>query len=191
MLGLCNKNRPGFSIIELVFVIAIIGLITAVAIPNLFKRRPLYEQKAFVTALNAFMAEAWQRGLTTQKIQKIVFDMQERKVRLEQETNKLDSNGAKIFTPVVVQYAPVAPSWPQTFEIQQFFVQGADELSSQARTTNAVWFFVLPGGLAQEVIINMVDIKTQNDRDEGKKFGLVLNPFTVQFKTYDEFQSPA
>ena len=170
---------------------AIIGLIAAVAIPNLFKRRPLYEQKAFVTALNAFMAEAWQRGLTTQKTQKVVFDLQERKVRLEQEMNKLDPQGAKTFTPVVVQYAPAAPSWPQTFEIQQFFVQGADELSSRTQTKNAVWFFVLPGGLAQEVIINIVDTKTQNDRDEGKKTGLVLNPFTVQFKTYDEFQSPA
>ncbi len=191
MLGLCNKNRPGFSIVELVFVMAIIGLIAAVAIPNLFKRRPLYEQKAFVTSLNAFMAEAWQRGLTTQKIQKVVFDLSERKVQLEQETNKLDPQGGKVFTPVVVQYAPAAPSWPQTFEIQQFFVQGADELSSRTSTKNAVWFFVLPGGLAQEVIINMVDTKTQNDRDEGKKTGLVLNPFTVQFKTYDEFQSPA
>jgi len=191
VFGLCNKNHPGFSIVELVFAMAIIGLIAAVAIPNLFKRRPLYEQKAFVTSLNAFMAEAWQRGVTTQKIQKVVFDLSDRKVLLEQETNKIDPQGGKVFTSVVVQYAPGAPSWPQTFEIQQFFVQGADELSSRTSTKNAVWFFVLPGGLAQEVIINMVDTKTQNDRDEGKKVGLVLNPFTVQFKTYDEFQSPA
>ncbi len=170
---------------------AIVGLMVAIAIPNLFKRKPLYEQKAFVTSLNAFMAEAWQRGLTTQKIQKIVFDIPQRRVLLEQETNQQDPQGGVQFAPVVVQYAPAAPSWPEAFEIQQFFVQGADELSSSTRTTNAVWFFVLPGGLAQEVIINMVDTTSQTDLDEGKKVGLVLNPFTVQFKTYDEFQSPA
>lgn len=191
MFGLCNKNRPGFSLTELVFAMAIVGLMVAIAIPNLFKRKPLYEQKAFVTSLNAFMAEAWQRGLTTQKIQKIVFDIPQRRVLLEQETNQQDPQGGVQFAPVVVQYAPAAPSWPEAFEIQQFFVQGADELSSSTRTTNAVWFFVLPGGLAQEVIINMVDTTSQTDLDEGKKVGLVLNPFTVQFKTYDEFQSPA
>ena len=163
----------------------------AITIPNLLKRKPLYEQKAFVASLNAFMAEAWQRGLTTQKIQKIVFDIPQRTVLLEQETNQQDPQGGAQFSPVVVQYAPAAPSWPQSFEIQQFFVQGADELASRTSTKHTVWFFVLPGGLAQEVIINMVDTKNQTDLDEGKKIGLVLNPFTVQFKTYDEFQNPA
>lgn len=191
MLGRYNKNNPGFSLIELVFVMAILGLLASVAIPNLFKRRPLYEQKAFVTSLNALMAEAWQRGLVTQKIQKVVFDIPERKVFLEQETNETDGQGGRVFAPVVVEYAPKAPSWPPSFEIQQFFVQGADELSSSTRTTNSVWFFILPGGLAQEIIVNMVDTKHQTDHDEGRKIGLVLNPFTAQFKTYDEFQSPA
>ncbi len=191
MFGHYNKNYPGFSLIELVFVMAIFGLVAAVAIPNLFKRRPFYEQKAFVTSLNTFMAEAWQRGLTTQKVQKIVFDLSQRKVLLEQEASQTDPQGGLVFAPVVVQYAPTAPLWPETFEIQQFFVQGADELSSRTQTKNAVWFFVLPGGLAQEVIINMVDTKNQTDLNEGKKIGLVLNPFTMQFKTYDEFQTPA
>jgi prepilin-type N-terminal cleavage/methylation domain-containing protein len=189
--GLCNKNRPGFSIVELVFAMVIMGLMLAVAIPNLFQRKPFYEQKAFVTALNAFMAEAWQRGLMTQKLQKIVFDLPQRKVFLEQETNQPDPQGGVQFAPVVVQYAPVAPSWPEAFEIQQFFIQGADELLSRTSTKHTIWFFVLPGGLAQEVVINMVDTRTQSDRNEGKKIGLVLNPFTVQFKTYDEFQTPA
>ena len=191
MLGRSNKNYPGFSLLELMVVMVILGLMLAITIPNLLKRKPLYEQKAFVASLNAFMAEAWQRGLTTQKIQKIVFDIPQRTVLLEQETNQQDPQGGAQFSPVVVQYAPAAPSWPQSFEIQQFFVQGADELASRTSTKHTVWFFVLPGGLAQEVIINMVDTKNQTDLDEGKKIGLVLNPFTVQFKTYDEFQNPA
>lgn len=174
-------------------VIAILGILTAVAIPNLFSRKPFYEQKAFVTSLNAFMAEAWQRGLTSQKIQKVGFDLQQRKVLLEQETNQLDTNGVYTFTPVVVHYAPAAPSWPESFDIQQFFVQGVDELSSQGkqRQAHTIWFFLLPGGLAQEVVINMLDTKNKGHDHEGKKSSLVLNPFTVQFKTYDEFQTPA
>lgn len=192
MLG--KTTRPGFSFLQLIFVVAIVGVMSAIVIPNLFKQRPLYEQKAFVTHLNAFLAEAWQRGLITQKVQKIVFDLAQQKVILEQESDQCGAQGASVFTPVVVEYAPAHPSWPHDWEIRQFFVQGADEMASQTnqhRTANMVWFFILPGGLSQEVIINMVYIKDKQSGLEGKKNGLVLNPFTVQFKTYDEFQNPA
>lgn len=192
MLG--KTTRPGFSFLQLVFVVAIVGVMSMTVIPNLFKRRPLYEQKAFVTTLNAFMAEAWQRGLTTQKVQKIIFNLQQRKVSLEQETDQRDAQGNRVFAPVVVEYAPAAPSWLEQWEIRQFFVQGADEIASQSqqnRMADGVWFFVLPGGLSQEVIINMVYMHDKHSGQEGKRNGLVLNPFTVQFKTYDEFQSPA
>ncbi len=174
--------------------VAIVGVMSMIVAPNLFKRRPMYEQKAFVTSLNAFLAEAWQRGLTTQKVQKISFDLNQRKVMLEQETDQRDAQGGQVFAPVVVEYAPAQPSWPHDWEIRQFFVQGADEIASQTsqhRTADMVWFFILPGGLSQEVIMNMVYIKDKQSGLEGKKNGLVLNPFTVQFKTYDEFQNPA
>ena len=154
----------------------------------------MYEQKAFVTSLNAFLAEAWQRGLITQKVQKIVFDFAQHKVMLEQETDQYDGQGERVFVPVVVEYASAQPSWSYDWEIRQFFVQGADEIVSQTnqhRAANMVWFFILPGGLSQEVIINMVYIKDKQLGLEGKKNGLVLNPFTVQFKTYDEYQNPA
>lgn len=187
MLG---NTRPGFSFTQLIFVVAIIGVMSVVVIPNLFKRTPFYKQKVFVTSLNAFMAEAWQRGLTTQRIQKIVFDLNQRKVMLEQET---DQHEKQPFVPVTVEYAPAAPSWPEEWEVRQFFVQGTDLMASQAnqRHTDTVWFFVLPGGLAQEVIINMVYLANKQTDFEGKKNALVLNPFTVQFKVYDEFQNPA
>jgi len=46
----------------------------------------------------------------------------------------------------------------------------------------------MPDGLSQDVIINFID--SQDPLPDGKmrQIGLVLNPFTVQFKEYDSFQ---
>jgi hypothetical protein len=43
--------------------------------------------------------------------------------------------------------------------------------------------------MAQDVVMNFIDTK---DTQDGKplQVGLVLNPFTAQFKTYDTFQKP-
>ena len=42
--------------------------------------------------------------------------------------------------------------------------------------------------MAQEVTLNLKYLK--NPENINTNFALVLNPFTVQFKTYDEFQKP-
>jgi hypothetical protein len=39
------------------------------------------------------------------------------------------------------------------------------------------------------VIINFLDTKDTKD-DAPRRVGLVLNPFTAQFKIYDAFQKP-
>ncbi len=190
MLG--KTNVPGFLLVQVVLAIAIVALALAVAIPGLTARMPLYEQREFVSKLNAFMAEAWQQGLTSQKTQKVLFDMDRRQVLLEQETHDLDAaNGEPLYKPVPLQYTPTL-TWPETLEFRQFFIQGVDELASSShRTTHGLWIYVLPEGMAQEVIINVVNTKNPPPNEEGRKFSLVLNPITVQFKTYDEFQNPS
>ncbi len=182
---------PGFSLLELVLAMAIVAMLVVVALPNVMKLLPKYEQKAFITNVNSYLAEAWQQGLATQKIQKIVFDLANRQVYLEQETDELDPvTQEPIFKPVLMSYAPKRVDWSESFEVRQFFVQGVDELSAHS-TKNAVWFFLLPGGMAQEVIINILDTKNPPAGQDGRTFSLVLNPYTVQFKAYVDFQNPS
>ena len=171
-------------------VMAIVAVVATVALPNLMQRMPSYERKALVTRLNACMAQVWQQGLVSQKIQRVTFDIQKRTLVLEQETDQVDPvTQQPVYKEVLAQYAGRV-TWPQTFVIKQFFVQGFDELTSQQKT-DKIWFYLLPAGMAQEVVINLVDTKNAPADQEGKKMSLVLNPFTVQFKTYDDFQSPA
>lgn len=188
MLG--KNNVPGYSLTQLVFVMAIVAVLGAVALPNLLQRMASYERKAVVTRLNACMAEVWQQGLASQKIQKVAFDLKNRAICLEQESDEIDPvTQDAVYKPVLAKYAGRI-TWPESFQIKQFFVQGVDEMLSQQQT-DTVWFYILPGGMAQEVIINLSDTKNAARDQDGKKMSLVLNPFTVQFKTYDDFQSPA
>ena len=55
-------------------------------------------------------------------------------------------------------------------------------------TTDNVWFFIIPDGLTQEVTINFVDYDDMLPNGDARQFGLVLNPFSAQFKLYDTFK---
>ncbi len=183
---------PGFSLLQIALAIAVIGIVVAAALPNFVEQMPGYTRKAFVTQLNAFMGEVWQQGLQSRKLQKIVFDLNNREVFLEQYS-KDDDAGEPVFSRVVIPYTKTAVIWPETLHIRQLFIQGFDEFNSQAnqRKTDKIWFFMVPDGMSQEVIVNMLSLKDNQSDDQGKQIGLVLNPFTNQFKVYDEFQSPA
>ncbi len=186
-----GNTSPGFSLLQIVIAIAILGIVAAVALPNFTRRMPGYERKAFVTQLNALMAEAWQQGLQSQKLQKIVCDLNKRELFVEQQV-KEDDKGEPVFARSTTPYTKTAVIWPKSLQIRQLFIQGFDELNAQAsqRKTDQIWFFMVPDGLSQEVIMNMLSVNDGQADDQGKQIGLVLNPFTSQFKVYDEFQNP-
>ena len=65
-----------------------------------------------------------------------------------------------------------------------------DMMAKYARSkSGSVWFYIIPEGMTQDVVLNFIDT---NDAYDGhpRQVGLVLNPFTAQFKEYDEFQKP-
>lgn len=186
-------NCPGFGLLEVVIAIALFAVLGSLVVPNYLRQQAGYDQKKFVTGLNAVMSEVWQRALTSSKIQKVKFDFNARIITVEQQTETKDKDGNSEFEPIVLHYAQNKLSWPETFVFRQFFINREDEMAARGPrgTTNDAWFFVMPSGMSQEVIINVVDTKQSGPDQEGKELGLVLNPFTVQYKVYDEFQYPS
>ena len=179
-----GKSKTGFTLIEIMVVILLLGIATTIIIPNLQQRLPGYQRKAFVTELNTLLALAWQNALSTQKVHRIFFDLNKRLIKAEVEEAGAVPN-TMIYKPINQAYRKTSYEWPENIEIKNFFIDGSDEMSKHEKA-ETIWFYIVPEGLAQEVIINVVD----TSQSVPISLGLVLNPFTAQLKEYDTFQKP-
>jgi prepilin-type N-terminal cleavage/methylation domain-containing protein len=178
-----GKSKQGFTFIELMVVILLLGIVATMIVPNLQQRLPGYKRKAFVSELNTLLSLGWQNALIAQKVIRVFFDLKNRTVKLEVE--EPGPGNTLVAKPLAQSYRKTSYEWPETLEIRNFFIDGTDEFRSD-RDVFTIWFYVVPEGLSQEIIINVLDTsQTPNIR-----LGLVLNPFTAQLKEYDTFQKP-
>ena len=185
-----KKTSPAFTLLEILVALAIIAIISMVVVPNFRRTTPMEERKAFITSLNSLVQFAWQQALQQRKVAQVTFDFKKEMVSIGLATNKQDQKGNTVFAPITGAFLNTAISWPDAYVVRQFFIEGFDEMKRYSgRQAAEMWFYIIPDGLAQSVIINMVDEK---DIRDGKPLtiGLVLNPFMPQFVAYDEFQKP-
>lgn len=188
-----GNSKPGFGLLEILIALAILGALASIAVPNYMQQQASYERKKFVTSLNALMSEVFQQTLINEKIERVKFDFKKRSITMEQEDDRYDEDGNKLFKPVLLHYVDTKYRWPETFEFKQFFVKRQDEIAVRGvhGDTNEVWFYVMPSGMAQEVIINILDTQDEAVHKDGTEMSLVLNPFTLQFREYHDFQIPS
>ncbi len=181
-----KRNTNGFTLIELMIGITIIGIMMAGIIPMMMQREPGYERKQFTARLNTVMQRAWQGAIITHEVHRVVFNFKERLAFIEKDVTPSAATKQLTFEKVKGPDAELA--WPSTFIIQQFFVEGFDEMRrSGGGKAETAWFYIIPDGMTQQVTINGID-KDEMIAGKPSRFGLVLNPYTAQFKAYDAFQ---
>ena len=185
-------SNPGFSLIEIVIAVALVGVAMSIIIPNMMGRRAAQERNGFVAELNSIMNEVWLRGLETGKIHKVNFNLEKRAITAYEQTEKLDTEKNMVFDPIRLHYASTSYRWPESFDMQQLYVQRVDEIAAGglSRKTEDIWFFVMPDGMCQEVIVNIADTPVSGLEKDIKQFSVVINPFTAQCVMYDTFQKP-
>ncbi len=95
-----------------------------------------------------------------------------------------------VYELVTRAYTQTELTWPKNYQVKNFFIEGFDEAARYGggRKMKATWFFLVPDGLTQDVVINAVDMNDRTGARKGKQFSLVLNPFTAHFKEYNGFQ---
>lgn len=164
------KKTAGFSLIEVLVALLIVALLVSISVPRFRSAGPSAVKK-LTLALNKFMLEAKQTALETNQIIKINVNAQAN----PKKVSLVDATGKTIKT----------IEWPSFIEIADFFFdkkhgQGSDEM----------WYYINSDGIAQEVIFNVVDMQEREKDMQAGSYGLILNPFTSQFKLYDAFQNP-
>ena len=185
--------QKGFTLVQLVVGLALIALIGGIAAPNIFKRMPQYERDTFYETLNSLARQTWIRALQTGHVHKITFNLAMRTIQVEEKTDAVDHEDKPLFERVLINVVHSNYQWPDHYEIKQFYVEGVDEVGRHGaeKTMEDIWFFIVPEGMAQEVILNILDTKDTSQNSDGKEFSLVLNPFRVQFEEFMEYQNPA
>lgn len=165
----------------------LIGILATIIVPNFRGRLPAHRRQEFVSEVEALITFAQQNAITSQKVHRVLFDFQKRVITVEQEVEK--GRGKTEFKPIKQAYQKTAYHYPESIEIKQFFINGVNEMQT-GKQVFKMWIFILPSGLAQEVIINAIDTSDQLADGSEAQLGLVLNPFTARLKVYDTFAQP-
>lgn len=185
-----KSKTCGFSLLEMLVVIMIIGILGTMIVPNFQRSTPRYEREAFIARLNTLVQYAWQQALMTHKIYRVIVDVGKKTITLAVQAPEKDRSGEDVFKPIVNSVEDTQIVIPDQIVIKQFFVEGFDMMTKHGRNATAsIWFYIIPEGMVQNVVINCNDTKDLQN-DHALAVGLVLNPFSAQFKVYDTFQKP-
>ena len=187
-LMLINKAKQGFFILELVIVLALIGVLGSMVIPNLFRSKQGVVRKEFLSSFESLLKGAVQQAVLTGKVYQVYINNDDKIVQTRVfDSKSSEQNKHKQFTKVNDdQYLQELPL-PSQLIVKNFFIGKSDEVIAGSKLQD-VWFYIMPDGSCQPILVNMID---QHDYTENDfKFSFVISPFYARMSVYESFQTP-
>ena len=191
-----NRLQHGFSILEIAIILALLGLLGAFVVPNLFRTKQGAQRKEFLTSFEHLIKDAMLRAIVTHETHQIFIDIAHGVIQTRvYDSRSIETNKHKKFAVVSdSQYLTELPSKDQKnidlkrFHFQNFYINGIEEMVAGTFMEN-VMFYIMPDGTSQAIVANLID----QDPDEivpDVQFSFVINPFYTRMSVYDTFQTP-
>ena len=184
-----KKAQPGFSLLELMIVLALIGLLGAFVVPNLFRTKHGAERKEFLTSFETLLKDAVLRSIVENETHQIYIDIVHELIqtRIYDETS-IEANQHKQFTRVQDNQYLTEIKFSKQFKFQNFFINGVEELVAGTAALD-ILFYIMPDGTSQAIIANVID-QDEDGSVSDVNFSFVINPFYARMSVYETFQAP-
>ncbi len=195
-LKLTKSAQFGFSFLELMIVFALLGLLGAFVVPNLFKTKQGAQRKEFLASFEQLMKDAVLRSILTHSVHQIYIDLVGGTIQTRvYDPKSIETNRHKRFIRVVdEQYVTQIPTLNQKnldlkrFKIKNFFINGVEELVAGTAALDLM-FYIMPDGTSQAIIANMID-EDEDGLQPDVQFSYEINPFYARMSVHDAFQTP-
>jgi type II secretory pathway pseudopilin PulG len=195
-LKLKKSAQPGFSFLELMIVFALLGLLGAFVVPNLFRAKQGAHRKEFVASFEHLLKDAVLRAILTNSMHQIFIDLAGGTIQTRiYDPQSIETNRHKKFKALVDdQYLARIPSKDQKnldlkrFALKNFFINGIEELQPGTATLD-ISFYIMPDGTSQAIIANLVD-QDEDGLEPDVQFSYEINPFNARMVLHDAFQTP-
>lgn len=161
-----EAEKAGFTLIEIVIVILIIGIITAVSVPRLF-RSPVSQTEQFVGRLNTLMQEAVESAQQSGMNKRVFFNIAAKSVAIQSIAGKQEGRAIEI---------------PAAVEISEVFINGKSAFALGAGEKRDVYLLINADGISQEVRLVLVNHAVRSRSPQGGAYEFYLNPFTSVFR---------
>ena len=182
-----KHTATGFSFIEILVALLLLSIFASMVMPRIFGNRKGVVKKQFFSDFSHVMSDTLYQAITTKKIHQVFFDFNSREINIKihhvdpTETNK--HKQFKILPPGNFHSSLIIP---EQLIIQNFYINGENVMSA-GKTTNDAWFYIMPDGTAQSIVINIED---ENEETNYNSFSITVNPFYSQVQLHESYQKP-
>ncbi len=184
-----RSTQSGFSLLELTVVFAVIALLGAFVVPNLFRAKQGAQRKEFLSSFESLLKDAVLLSIVENKMHQIFIDITHEVIQTRAyDKNSIETKQYKKFARVLHQNYVTEIKFPKRFVIKDFFINGVQEFSP-GNATSDVGFYVMPDGTSQAIIANCID-QDEDSIESEVKFSFTINPFYARMSVHETFQTP-